>query len=149
YPQQRSDEIATHAAGIAWKLQGADPLASVLVVVSLNLLDPVLDAMEHPQAQPMARVRREGVQGLNPSPASLAEITLEYPFLQDRYEQFRKLMTDAKLIDRRHAQLALFREAEKSYESNTGEHMLHWQRRLLARYTRNLALTENALTAGI
>jgi hypothetical protein len=25
YPQPRSEEIARHAAGIAWKLQGADP----------------------------------------------------------------------------------------------------------------------------
>src|SRR6266542_1167208 len=58
-------------------------------------------------------------------------------------------MADAKLIDRRHAQLALFREAEKSYESNTGEHLQHWQRRMLARYTRNLALTDHALSAGI
>src|ERR1039458_6228527 len=41
YPQERSDEIARHAGGIAWKLQGCDPLARVLVVVSLNLLDPV------------------------------------------------------------------------------------------------------------
>jgi hypothetical protein len=40
YPQERSDEIARHAGGIAWKLQGCDPLARVLVVVSLNLLDP-------------------------------------------------------------------------------------------------------------
>ena len=55
YPQPRSEEIARHAAGIAWKLQGADPVARVLVVVSLNLLDPVLDAMEEPQAQPLAR----------------------------------------------------------------------------------------------
>ena len=54
YPQERSDEIARHAGGIAWKLQGCDPLARVLVVVSLNLLDPVLDAMEEPQAQPMS-----------------------------------------------------------------------------------------------
>ena len=44
YPQTRSEEIQRHAAGIAWKLQGTDPLAQVLVVVSLNLLDPVLDA---------------------------------------------------------------------------------------------------------
>ena len=44
-----------HAAGIAWKLQGATRSANVLVVVSLNLLDPVLDAMEEPQAQPPAR----------------------------------------------------------------------------------------------
>ena len=58
-------------------------------------------------------------------------------------------MTDSNLIDRRHAQLAVFREAEKEYEANTGERMAHWQRRLLARYTRNLALAANDLTAGI
>ena len=51
YPQERSDEIAIHASGIAWKLQGADPLASVFFVVSLNLMDPVLDAMESPQPE--------------------------------------------------------------------------------------------------
>jgi len=62
YPQQRSEEIARHAAGIAWKLQGTDPDARVLVVISLNLLDPLLDAMEEPQAQPLARTYREGVE---------------------------------------------------------------------------------------
>jgi hypothetical protein len=149
YPQPRSEEILRHAAGIAWKLQGADPAASVLVVVSLNLLDPVLDAMEEPQAQPMARIRREGIELLNPHPDSLAEIAAEYPLLVWRYENFRKSMTDTNLIDRRHAQLAVFRDAEKEYETNTGERLAHWQRRLLARYTRNLALAGNELTAGI
>jgi hypothetical protein len=70
YPQPRSEEIAQHAAGIAWKLQGTDPGASVLVVVSLNLLDPVLDAMEEPQAQPLARPRRDGVARSAPSTRS-------------------------------------------------------------------------------
>ncbi len=149
YPQERSDEIARHAGGLAWKLQGSDPLARVLVVVSLNLLDPVLDAMDEPQAQPMSRLRREGVRVLNPHPDSLAEITIEYPYLQYRYEQFRSLMTDADQIDRRHAQLALFRDAEKNYEVSTGERMAHWQRRLLARYARNLALADHALMPGI
>jgi hypothetical protein len=149
YPQERSDELTRHADGIAWKLQGCDPLANVLVVVSLNLLDPVLDSMEQPQAQPLSRVRREGVRLLNPHPDCLAEIAIEYPYLQYRYEHFRSLPTDFNLIDRRHAQLALFREAEKSYESNTGERMAHWQRRLLARYSRNLALADNALIAGV
>jgi hypothetical protein len=149
YPQERSDEIARHAGGIAWKLQGCDPLARVLVVVSLNLLDPVLDAMDEPQAQPMSRLRREGVRVLNPHPDSLAEITIEYPYLQYRYEQFRGLLADANLIDRRHAQLALYRDAEKSYEVNTGERVAHWQRRLLARYARNLALADHALMPGI
>jgi hypothetical protein len=159
YPQPRSDALSRHAAGIAWKLQGANPLARVLVVISLNLLDPVLDAMEEPQAQPLARSRREGIELINPHPESLAEILIEYPALQWRYENFRGLMTDPKLndtnlidrnlIDRRHAQLAVLRAAEKEYEANTGERIAHWQRRLLARYTRNLALAGNGLAAGI
>ena len=149
YPQPRSEETARYAAGIAWKLQGADPLARVTVVLSLNLLDPVLDAMEEPQVQPMVRARREGIRLLNPHPDSLAEITAEYPFLQWRFEQFRQSMTDASLTDRRHSQLAVFRAAEKSYEAATGERIAHWQRRLLARYTRNLALANQELSAGI
>ncbi len=149
YPQPRSDATTTHAAGMAWKLQGADPLATVFVVVSLNLLDPLLDAMEEPQAQPMSRTRREGVQVLNLHPDCLAEVTIEYPYLQYRYEQFRAAMTDDSLADRRRAQLALFREAEKSYETNTGDHVAHWQRRLLARYTRNLAMCTGGLAAGL
>ena len=75
YPQPRSEEIARHAAGIAWKLQGTDPAASVLVVVSLNLLDPLLDAMEEPQAQPLvAHCTARASKLLNPHPDSLAEI---------------------------------------------------------------------------
>jgi hypothetical protein len=148
YPQPRSDEITRHASGIAWKLQGTDPEARVFVVVALNLLDPVLDAMEEPQSQPRSRIRREQVEIWNPHPESLAEITVEYPALQWRYESFRGA-PEARLVDRRHAQLAVFREAEKEYEINTGEHMSHWQRRLLARYTRNLALASNELSAGI
>ncbi len=149
YPQPRSAELTRHAAGIAWKLQGADPTANVLVVVSLNLLDPLLDAMEEPQAQPLTRTHREGVEVFNAHPDSLAEITVDYPALEWRYEQFRPLMTGAELIDRRHAQLAVFREAEKDYEASTGESITHWQRRLLARYARNLALAGNELSAGI
>ena len=149
YPQPRNDDLTRHAAGIAWKLQGANPLARVLVVVSLNLLDPVLDAMEEPQAQPMAKVRREGVQLLNPHPESLAEITVEYPYLQWRYEQFRASLADTILVERRRVQLAVLRDAEKEYEASTGERVAHWQRRLLARYTRNLALANNELAAGV
>ena len=149
WPQPRSDSIAAHAAGIAWKLQGCDPLARVFVVVSLNLLDPLLDAMEQPQAQPMARLRRQGLQVLNPHPECLAEITVEYPYLQDRYESFRAAMAENEAVDRRRVQLALFREAEKTYEANTGERVAHWQRRLLARYTRNLAVVSREIAARI
>jgi len=149
YPQPRSDEIARHAAGIAWKLEGVDPTASVFVVVSLNLLDPLLDAMEEPQAQPLSRTRREDIELLNPHPESLAEIAVEYPLLQWRYENYRAAMADHNLIDRRHAQLAVLLAGEKEYEASTGERMAHWQCRLLARYTRNLALAASELCAGI
>jgi hypothetical protein len=149
YPQMRSEEIARHAAGIAWKLQGANPEGRVFVVVALNLLDPVLDAMEEPQAQPLVRARRDGIQLINPHPECLGEITAEYPALEWRYEGFRTAMSDPNQIDRRHAQLAVFRDAEREYEIHTGERITHWQRRLLARYTRNLALAERTLCAGI
>ncbi|MBV9505450.1 MAG: hypothetical protein JO323_10670 [Acidobacteriia bacterium] len=149
HPQPRSPAITRHAAGIAWKLQGADPEARVFVVVSLNLLDAVLDAMEEPQAQPLAMTRRQGIQLLNAHPESLAEITAEYPSLQWRYENYRGSGSDKRLIDRRHAQLAVFLEAEKEYEVLTGGNVAHWQRRLLARYTRNLALASNELAAGL
>ncbi len=149
YPQPRSDEIAAHAAGIAWKLQGTDPLARVFVVVSLNLLDAVLESMEEPQVQPRSRTRGEGVDLLNPHPDCLAEITAEYPYLQYRYEQFRAALEDEKLADRRRTQFALLLDAEKAYEKATGERVAHWQRRLLGRYTRNLAFSAGDLTAGL
>jgi hypothetical protein len=149
FPQVRNEDIDRHADGIAWKLQGADPLARVMVVLSLNLLDPVLDAMERPQAQPLARVKRPDVTLLNPHPASVVEICIEYPYLQDRYERFRTGMTEPNHADRRHTQHALFREAEKLYEANTGDKVHHWQRRLLARYTRNLAMVNRDLVASL
>jgi hypothetical protein len=149
YPQPRSGEIAQHAQSVAWKLQGVNPMAAVMVVVSLNLLDPVLDAMEEPQPQPVGRAKRDGVEVFNPHPESLGEICVEYPALQWRYEQFRPLLTDSARIDRRHAQLGVFRDAEKEYEAATGERVSHWQRRLLGRYARNLALAGQELSAGI
>jgi hypothetical protein len=89
YPQPVSFDLQRHASGIAWKLQSCDPLAEVLVVISLNLLDPVLGAMEHPQAEPLARARRDGIQVLNLHPDCLAEILIEFPFLQSIYESRR------------------------------------------------------------
>jgi hypothetical protein len=146
YPQPRTPEIQQFAEGIAWKLQGADPMANVLVVISLNLLDPVLDAMEEPQSEPKRRLREE-LQLVNPHPDCLGEITLEYPYLQERYEESRK--TSAADLDRRRVQFALLRDAEKAYEVNTGDKMHAWQRRLLARYSRNLAVMNQDLTASL
>jgi hypothetical protein len=148
YPQERTDELERFAGGIAWKLQGADPFARVLVVLSLNLVDPVLDAMEKPQPEP-ARRRRDNLQLVNAHPECLGEITAEYPFLQERYEMFRVEMREPAMVDRPRTQMALFQEAEHAYVLNTGEKIHRWQRRLLARYSRNLALTHNDLTASL
>ena len=148
YPQERTDALESFAGGIAWKLQGADPFAQVMVVLSLNLLDPVLDAMEKPQAEP-ARRRRDDLQLVNAHPECLGEITSEYPFLQERYEMYRVEMQEPGMVDRPKVQMALFREAEHAWMLNTGEKMHRWQRRLLARYSRNLALTHRDLTASL
>ena len=149
YPQPRSEAIAAHAAGIAWKLQGADPAAQVLVVLSLNLLDAVLDAMETPREPPRQRRKRRDVELFNPHPDCLVEITAECPYLQNRYEEFRKTMSEAKLVDRPRVQLAILSEAEQAYSKNAGDTVASWQRRMLARYTRNLAMTGGDITAGV
>jgi hypothetical protein len=125
----------------------------VFVVLSLNLLDPVLDAMEVPQDPPVHREPAE-IRLLNPHPDCLAEITLEYPYLQDRYETFRVQMAnvdavDRDLIDRPKVQFDLLRDAEKEYVKNTGEKVEYWQRRMMARFTRNLAAMNGDLVAGV
>ncbi len=148
WPQQRTEEITAHAAAMAWKLQGSDPDARVLVVVSLNLLDPLLDAMEAPQEAPRARRRSDDVQLLNPHPESLVEITVEYPYLQERYEFFRLAMTGDDSLNRPRVQFELLREAEVKYTESTGDKLAHWMRRMIARYTRNLAHITGDLVAS-
>ena len=147
YPQERDEEIADHAAAMAWKLQGSDPLGRVFVVVSLNMLDPLLDAMETPQDAPRKRDRHE-VRLLNPHPDCLAEITIEYPYLQDRYEALREEL-DGEFLDRPRIQFELLREAEIEYTKNTGDKIEHWHRRMMARYTRNLATINRDLMASV
>ncbi|MGA3189515.1 MAG: hypothetical protein ABSF22_20610 [Bryobacteraceae bacterium] len=148
WPQPRNDDVTAHANAMAWKLQGADPSAPVVVVVSLNLLDPLLDAMESPQEPPPRHPKHFDIQLLNPHPDCLAEITVEYPYLQERYEFSRLDIEEEDRLDRPKVQLALLREAEKKYEDSTGEKIAHWMRRMIARYTRNLAHMSGDLVAN-
>jgi hypothetical protein len=108
----------------------------------------VLDAMEVPQDAPRCKAP-DDVRLLNPHPDCLAEITAEYPYLQNRYETFRKTMSSEELVHRPKVQFDLLREAEKEYEKNTGEKMEYWQRRMMARFTRNLASINGDLVAGV
>ncbi len=152
YPQMRTEEVTAHAAAMAWKLQGADPEATVVAVVALNMLDPLLDAMEIPQAPP-GRGKKYQPELLNPHPDCLAEITIEFPYLQERYEFFRLGMSagpcDDKVLDRPRVQFDLMREAERKYTLSTGEKLAHWQRRMIARFTRNLAHITGDLVASV
>ena len=152
YPQMRTEEVTAHASAMAWKLQGADPEATVVAVVALNMLDPLLDAMEIPQAPP-GRGKKYQPELLNPHPDCLAEITIEFPYLQERYEFFRLGMSappyDDKVLDRPRVQFDLMREAEGKYTLSTGEKLAHWQRRMIARFTRNLAHITGDLVASV
>jgi hypothetical protein len=147
WPQARSAESDAHARAMAYRLQGADPSSRVLVVSSLNLLEGLLDAMETPQEAPQPR-RDRGCDLVNPHPECLAEITTEMPSLQEAYERWR-VDPDQDAPDRRVAQVRLLKEAETSYEAQTGEPAAIWQKRLLARFARNLALIEDQLVAGL
>jgi hypothetical protein len=151
HPAPRTPELEAHAAAMAWKLQGADPLARIVVVLSLNLLDPLLDAMERPQ-EPPPELRtqlfgRPVVYNLHP--ACLAEVTSEIPWLQERWEEQRINSLAAYHLDRLQAQLSLLREAEREYEINTGERVQSWQRRGLAKFSRNLAMLDAHLVPNL
>src|SRR5262249_36260741 len=89
------------------------------------------------------------VRVLNPHPECLAEITIESPYLQERYEFFRLDLRGEDKLDRPKVQIDLLREAEAKYTESTGEKIAHWQRRLMARYTRNLAQMSGDLTANV
>lgn len=147
-PQPRNEEVAEHAAAIAFRLQGADPERTTAVVLSLNLLDPVLDAMESPWDPPPSRFR-EAPTLLNPHPDCLAEIMLEIPWLAERYERWRETMLDDSPLDRPRAQFALLKESEINYAAQTGDSIQAWQRRMMARYSRNLAFIDNNLVPGL
>ena len=104
-PQPRTDETAEHAAGIAWKLQGADPTAAGACGCFAESARP--DARRHGSVRRNSRRALRGFQDIqlvNPHPDCLAEITIEYPYLQDRYEFYRIDTMDERLIDKPHAQ---------------------------------------------
>ncbi len=150
HPQPRTPALNAHAAAMAWKLQGVDPFAKVAVVLSLNLLDPVLDAMETPQEAPAAPRTRlfQQAELFNLHPDCLAEVTLEPPYYQEIYEAGRYELP-APRVERLAWQLRLLRASEKEYEINTGDKMQSWQRLLLAKFSRNLAVLDGRLIPGI
>lgn len=144
-------EVNAQAAAMAWKLQGADPLSATCVVVSLNALDALLDAMEIPQDEPSAgrTTLFQTAELFNLHPDCLAEVTIEAPYYQERYETMRRNEGDVYAFDRRRSQLALLRDAESEYVLNTGDEVRSWQRLAIARFSRNLAMLDGQLMPGV
>src|SRR6202034_1417718 len=118
-------------------------------LITLTLVVSILDAMQSPQEPPRPHPKHFDVQLLNPHPDCLAEITVEFPYLQERYEFSPLDLSDGDRLGRPKVHLALMREAELKYTESTGEKLAHWQRRLIARYTRNLAHMSGDLTANV
>jgi hypothetical protein len=81
-------------------------------------------------------------------PECLAEVTSEPPYFQERYERMR---VNGKWEEmwRPQWQMSLLREAEKEYEINTGEKIQSWQRLMMARFGRNLAMIDRQLLPGL
>lgn len=145
-PNPADSAVEALAGGIAWKLQGANPEVTTAVVLSMALLQPVRRAFAVPQDEPQDFLRRDGLHLANAHPECLAEILSEYPFLQERYEQVRLEPLDAMRLDRLKVQYQLFGESERVYAHETGESVHGWQRRLFARFSRNLAIASGQLT---
>lgn len=150
HPRPRTAADEAQAAALAWKLQGADPLASTCVVVSLSGLDPLLDAVDQPQEEPpRPPVQLFDAAALyNLHPDCLAEVTNEPPFYQERYEEIRLLDPAITRSDRPRWQLALLREAEAEYSIKTGDQIRPWQRLALAKFARNLAILDRDFMPG-
>jgi hypothetical protein len=151
HSQPRTPQTEAHAAAMAWKLQGADPFAETCAIISFNMLDPVLDAMEAPQEPPAApRVRLfERAELFNLHPDCLAEVTSETPYFQERFEEARDSDLKTFRLDRPRWQLSLLRDAEKEYGINTGDAMQSWQRIGIAKFARNLATLDGHLIPGV
>lgn len=141
--------VRAYAQHLTQRLQALDPFAETLVVLSAAITPLVLHLLDHPQEPlELPAVPFTEAQLVNPSPVSLVEICTEYPFLQERYEQYRILM-EPDLADRLRTQRALYREAALAYEINTGDAIRPWQRRLLPRFTRNLAMIDGQLLPNL
>lgn len=142
-------DLAKIADGMAWKLQGTNPESITAVVLSFALLEPVREAFSSPREEPVDVLRRDGLHLANAHPECLAEILSEYPFLQERYEQVRLEPPERMRLDRLKVQYELFTETEAVYRRETGETVEGWQRKLFARFARNLALTRSQLTPNL
>ena len=145
------DELSDYAAAMARKLQGVQPDREVVAVISLNMLDLVLEAMEIPQERAVEpRGSAYLAELCNAHPECLAEITVEFPFLIERYNQYRAdLAADPRSLDRMTTQLAILETAEVGFWRSSGDRLEAWQYRQIAKFARNLSHSSGELAADV
>lgn len=111
----------------------------------------ILRALEEPLAEPLGRLRREGIRLAALSGESSREVMSEIPFVAAAYERARSsggafafdAQTDTlRVVD------TLLREAADRYRTARDEEIPRTAFRALRQFSRNLALLENVLTPG-
>ena len=80
---------------MAWQLQGADPTRrTAVVLVAESLRCGVWRRCRHRRRIRISAGRAARSDLINAHPDCLAEILVEYPYLQSRYEEYRMLLDD-------------------------------------------------------
>lgn len=131
---------------MAYHLQQLQPqYQHLLVVFGLAHYPGLLTQLARPQAQPLARIRRSGVQVAHLAEESSREILTEIPYLSAAYERWRQ-ETDFPQVDRLELLGSLVAEAAGRYHKATGETISGRQQAILHQFARNYALVHGQLT---
>ncbi len=135
----REQAMAYHLQRLGEKYQR--PLA----VFGLAHYPGLLRQLSQSQAQPLARIRRPGVQVAHLAEDSSREILTEIPYLSAAYENWRQ-ETPLRHLDRLELLGRLVAEAAARYQKSTGETISLRQRAILHQFGRNYALVHGQLT---
>ncbi len=143
---ERPETDALRERAAAYHLRALDREGRrVLHVGGLYHWPGILSCIEHPQAEPIGRRRREGVGLAHLYEASSREIMTEMPFVAARYEAGRSSEAGPPL-DRLEMHQELIRIARDKYWRNSRERLSRNQMRVLNKFARNYALVTERLT---
>jgi len=143
-PTPEPDRLREQA--MAYYLQRlAERHERVLTVFGLAHYPGLLTQLAQPQAQPLARRKRPGVQVAHLAEDASREILTEIPYLAAAYERWRQEPT-APPLDRLESLRNLVTEAAGRYQKACGEAITPRQQAILHQFARNYALIQGQLT---
>lgn len=117
--------------------------SSILFVCGLAHYVNVQNLLDIPQAQPIGRMKRDGVIIANLHENSSREIMSEIPFIAAEYERNRGSL---KPLDRLQIQGELLQQAREQHLMNSKEEITLQQLSVLRKFARNYALIQHQLT---